>query len=80
MGRDARRISATPSWEEFGDSSCAAGRFWFSVLYYPRNKYQGKVKEYVYQKAHAAENHQQLIAEEAEFTVCTDDELRHISP
>ena len=42
---------------------------------------KGKVKEYVYQKAHAAENRiKQLIAEEAEFTICTDDELRHISP
>ena len=41
----------------------------------------GKVKEYVYQKAHAAENRiKQLISEGAEFSVCTDEELRHIAP
>ena len=42
---------------------------------------KGKVKEYVYQKAHAAENRiRQLINEGAEFTVCTEEELRHITP
>jgi adenosine deaminase len=41
----------------------------------------GRIKEYVYQKQHAAENRiKQLMDEGAEFTVCTEDQLRHVSP
>jgi hypothetical protein len=73
---------ATPTWEEFEDWKLRGWEIPSSVCCIIRaTNTKGKVKEYVYQKAHAAENRiKQLIAEDAEFTICTDDELRHISP
>jgi hypothetical protein len=42
---------------------------------------KGKVKEYVYQKQHAAEAKvKSLMADGAEFTVCTDSAIHFISP
>ena len=72
----------TPTWEEFEDWKLRGCEIPSSVCCIIRAKNtKGKIKEYVYQKAHAAENRiQQLINEDAEFTVCTDDELRHIAP
>jgi len=73
---------ATPTWEEFEDWKLRGWEIPSSVCCIIRaTNTKGKVKEYVYQKTHAAEKRiQQLIAEEAEFTICTEDELRHISP
>jgi HD-like signal output (HDOD) protein len=73
---------ATPTWEEFEDWKLRGWELPSSVCCIIRAETdKGKVKEYVYQKAHAAENRiQQLIAEGATFTICTEDELRHISP
>ena len=42
---------------------------------------KGKVKEYVYQKQHAAENKiSKLMKSGNEFVVCTEDQLHFISP
>ena len=42
---------------------------------------KGKVKEYVYQKRHAAEAKvEALMREGVEFTVCTDEQIHFISP
>ena len=42
---------------------------------------KGKVKEYVYQQQHAAENRiRSLMSDGCEFTVVTDDQIRHVSP
>lgn len=42
---------------------------------------KGKVKEYVYQKRHAAEQKvAALMNEGVEFTVCTDEQIHFISP
>lgn len=64
---------ATPTWEEFEDWKLRGWEIPSSVCCIIRaTNTKGKVKEYVYQKTHAAEKRiQQLIAEEAEFTVCT---------
>jgi hypothetical protein len=41
---------------------------------------RGKIKEYVYQKRHAAEAKvKALMAEGAEFTVCTDEQIHFVS-
>ena len=46
-----------------------------------RAETKGKVKEYVYQKQYAAENKvKSLMAEGAEFTVCTDEAIHFVSP
>ena len=45
------------------------------------NTKSGKIKEYVYQKQHAAENKiSKLMKSGNEFVVCTDDQLHFISP
>ena len=46
------------------------------------NKDTGKIKEYVYQKQHAAENKiSKLMKSGSEFVVCTDEQLHYfISP
>ncbi len=42
---------------------------------------KGKVKEYVYQQQHAAENRiRSLMSNGVEFTVVTEDQIRHVSP
>ena len=73
---------ATPTWEEFEDWKLRGWEIPSSVCCIIRAELaSGKVKVYVYQKTHAAENRiKQLIAEGAEFFICTDEELRHISP
>ena len=73
---------ATPTWEEFEDWKLRGWELPSSVCCIIRAELaNGKVKEYVYQKQYAAENRiKQLIADEAEFSICTENELRHISP
>jgi hypothetical protein len=45
------------------------------------NTKSGKIKEFVYQKRHAAEAKvRNLMAEGTEFTVCTDAAIHFISP
>lgn len=52
-----------------------------SVCCIIRAETKGKVKEYVYQKQYAAENKvKSLMAEGAEFTVCTDEAIHFVSP
>jgi hypothetical protein len=52
-----------------------------SVCCIIRAENKGKVKEYVYQKQYAAENKvKSLMAEGAEFTVCTDEAIHFVSP
>jgi hypothetical protein len=72
----------TPTWEEFEDWKLRGWEIPSSVCCIIRaENSKGKVKEYVYQKQHAAENRvRQLVSEGASFTICTDDELRHVSP
>lgn len=72
----------TPTWEEFEDWKLRGWEIPSSVCCIIRAETsKGKVKEYVYQKQHAAENRvRQLVSEGASFTICTDDELRHVSP
>jgi len=42
---------------------------------------KGKIKEYVYQKRHAAEQKvAELMRDGVEFTVCTDEQIHFISP
>ena len=51
-----------------------------SVCCIIRAENKGKVKEYVYQKQGAAENKvKSLMAEGAEFTVCTDEAIHFVS-
>ena len=73
---------ATPTWDEFEDWKLRGWEIPDEVCCIIRaNTKSGKVKEYVYQLAHAAENRiHKLIADGVEFTVCTEDELRHITP
>ena len=52
-----------------------------SVCCIIRAENKGKIKEYVYQKQSAAENKvKSLMAEGAEFTVCTDEAIHFVSP
>ena len=52
-----------------------------SVCCIIRAENKGKIKEYVYQKQYAAENKvKSLMAEGAEFTVCTDEAIHFVSP
>ena len=52
-----------------------------SVCCIIRAETKGKVKEFVYQKKHAAEAKvKSLMAAGAEFTVCTDEAIHFISP
>ena len=52
-----------------------------SVCCIIRAETKGKVKEYVYQKQYEAENKvKSLMAEGAEFTVCTDEAIHFVSP
>ena len=70
-----------PTWEEFEDWKLRGWELPSSVCCIIRAENNGRIKEYVYQKQHAAENRvRQLMNEGAEFTVCTEDELRHITP
>ena len=72
----------TPTWEEFEDWKLLGWQIPSSVCCIIRAEtVRGKVKEYVYQKPHAAENRiKQLVSEGSAFTICTEDELRHIAP
>ena len=73
---------ATPTWEEFEDWKLRGWELPSSVCCIIRVETdRGKIKEYVYQKPTAAENRiRQLIESECVFTICTGDEVRHISP
>lgn len=73
---------ATPTWGEFEDWKLRGWELPSSVCCIIRaTTKKGKVKEYVYKLTHAAENRiQKLIQDGVEFTVCTEEELRHISP
>ena len=52
-----------------------------SVCCIIRAETKGKVKEFVYQKQHAAEAKvKSLMADGAEFTVCTDEAIHFVSP
>ena len=52
-----------------------------SVCCIIRAKTKGKVKEFVYQKQHAAENKvKSLKADGVEFTVCTDQVIHFVPP
>ena len=72
----------TPTWEEFEDWKLRGWEIPSSVCCIIRaNTTKGKVKEYVYQKQHAAEERIRiLVSEGAEFTVCTEDQIRHVTP
>ena len=71
----------SPTWEEFEDWKLRGWELPSSVCCIIRAENKGRITEYVYQKQHAAENRvRQLMNEGAEFTVCTEDELRHITP
>ena len=51
-----------------------------SVCCIIRAENKGKIKEYVYQKQSAAENKvKSLMAEGAEFTVCTDEAIHFVN-
>ena len=71
-----------PTWEEFEDWKLRGWELPSSVCCIIRAETtKGKIKEYVYQKEHAAEERiQKLVNEGAAFSICTEDELRHISP
>ena len=52
-----------------------------SVCCIIRAETKGKVKEFVYQKQYAAENKvKSIMADGAEFTVCTDEAIPFVSP
>jgi hypothetical protein len=56
MARNARRVFYTPTWEEFEDWKLRGWEIPSSVCCIIRaTTKKGKVKEYVYQKQHAAE-------------------------
>jgi len=72
----------TPTWEEFEEWKIAGWEIPSSVCCIIRaTTKQGKIKEYVYQKQHSAEQRiQALISEGVEFTVLTEDQIRHVIP
>ena len=72
----------TPTWEEFEDWKLRGWEIPSSVCCIIRAETaKGKIKEYVYQKQHAAEKRiKQLVSEGASFAICTDEELRYIAP
>ena len=72
----------TPTWSEFEDWKLRAWELPSSICCIIRttNK-EGKVKEYVYQQQHAAENRiRSLMSDGCEFTVVTEDQIRHVTP
>jgi hypothetical protein len=72
----------TPTWEEFEDWKLRGWELPSSVCCIIRvETAKGKIKEYVYQKQHAAEQRiKKLVDEGSSFSICTEDELRHIAP
>ena len=73
---------ATPTWEEFEDWKLRGWEIPSSVCCIIRaTTKKGKVKEFVYQKEHAAEDRiRALMSDGAEFTVVTEDQIRHVTP
>lgn len=72
----------TPTYEEFEEWKLCGWEIPSSVCCIIRvtNK-KGKVKEYTYQKPHAAEDRiRKLMQEDCEFTVCTHEQLQHVTP
>ena len=72
----------TPTFEEFEDWKLRGWELPSSVCCIIRvNTKTGKIKEYVYQKTHAAEERiLKLKAENLEFTVATENEILHVVP
>ena len=72
----------TPTWEEFEDWKLRGWEIPSSVCCIIRaTTNKGKVKEYVYQQQHAAENRiRSLMSDGVEFTVVTEDQIRHVTP
>tara|TARA_Y100001951_G_C11109385_1_gene166587 strand:- start:90 stop:422 length:333 start_codon:yes stop_codon:yes gene_type:complete len=71
-------------YDEFMDWKIAGWEMPSSVVCMIRetNKRTGKVKEYVYQREHAAKNKAREIMDigESEFIVCTPHEIHHMEP
>ena len=75
------RRKTLPSFEELMSWKVAGWELPSSVCCIIRAETKGKVKEYVYQKQHAAEAKvKSLMAEGADFTVCTDEAIHFVSP
>ena len=71
----------TPTYEEFEEWKLCGWEIPSSVCCIIRvTNNKGKVKEYTYQKQHAAEERiRKLIHEDCEFTVCTHEQLQHVT-
>ena len=72
----------TPTWEEFEDWKLRGWEIPSSVCCIIRaHTTKGKIKEYVYQKQYAAEERiRNLMTQGVEFTVVTEDQIRHVTP
>ena len=72
---------ATTTWEEFEDWKLRGWEIPSSVCCIIRaNTKKGKVKEFVYQKQHAAEQRiRSLMAEGVEFTVGKEEKIRIVT-
>jgi len=72
----------SPTYEEFFEAKVGLWELHSSVCCIIRETTaKGKVKEYAYQRKHAAETKiRRLMKNGATFTVCTNTEIQHIRP
>ena len=69
----------TPTFEEFAEWKLAGWELPDSVICIIRAEEKGKIKEYTYQKKHAAENRvRQLLNDGHTFTVCDCENIHHL--
>ena len=69
----------TPTYEEFHDWKLAGWELPDSVVCIIRAEEGGKVKEYTYQRKHAAEQRvSKLLSDGVTFTVCDCESIHHL--